>query len=312
MFRDRESGYNRNMATIPDHRQVVAQLPQDARNRLQEKSDAAGLVHAAGHLGLIGALGWAIANQAPYWPLLMMPQGVLIVFLFCLLHEASHLTPFRTRILNKLAAWIAGFAILIPPGWFLYFHFAHHRHTQDPARDPELADPKPETKRQYLLHVSGLPVWIGNIRQLLGNLEYSSPDDFVPRAAHSKVRREAAMMLAAYAVLAAGSVYLESAVLLWTWIVPVMIGQPFLRLYLMAEHGLLPNTANMLENSRTVRSNRLVRSLAWNMPYHIEHHVWPSVPFHRLVAFHDLIKPHTPEPDAGYIAFHRAYINQLD
>jgi fatty acid desaturase len=38
----------------------------------------------------------------------------------------------------------------------------------------------------------------------------------------------------------------------------------------------------MLRNSRTTRSTALVRRLAWNMPYHAEHHAFPAVPFHRL------------------------------
>ena len=38
----------------------------------------------------------------------------------------------------------------------------------------------------------------------------------------------------------------------------------------------------MLENSRTTYTNALVRFLAWNMPFHAEHHAWPSIPFHAL------------------------------
>ncbi|TGS93002.1 fatty acid desaturase, partial [Mesorhizobium sp. M8A.F.Ca.ET.213.01.1.1] len=99
-------------------------------------------------------LGGLIAARVPLWPLLMLPQGILIVFLFTLLHETVHRTAFETQWLNDAVARLCSLAIALPADWFRYFHFAHHRFTQDPDNDPELAFPKPETLRQYIVHVS--------------------------------------------------------------------------------------------------------------------------------------------------------------
>ena len=46
------------------------------------------------------------------------------------------------------------------------------------------------------------------------------------------------------------------------------LGQPALRLYLLAEHTGCPAVPDMLANSRTVLTNAVVRWLAWNMPFH--------------------------------------------
>ena len=81
-------------------------------------------------------------------------------------------------------------------------------------------------------------------------------------------------------------------VLFWVWILPCLPGQPVLRLYLLAEHGRCPFVADMLKNTRTTFTNRIVRFLAWNMPYHVEHHTLPQVPFHRLPDLHDRMQPH--------------------
>ncbi|WP_246694633.1 fatty acid desaturase, partial [Mesorhizobium sp. M2D.F.Ca.ET.147.01.1.1] len=78
---------------------------------------------------------------------------------------------------------------------------------------------------------------------------------------------------------------------------PALLGQPFLRLYLMAEHGRCPLVANMLENTRTTLTNWFVHKLAWNMPYHAEHHAYPGVPFHQLPEFHRLIGDGEPIAD---------------
>ena len=93
----------------------------------------------------------------------------------------------------------------------------------------------------------------------------------------------------------------------WCWMLPLALGQPFLRAYLLAEHGLCPPVANMFENTRTTITTRLVRFLAWNMPYHAEHHAFPTVPFHQLPALHELTKQHLRTTSDGYAAFHAEY-----
>ena len=121
---------------------------------------------------------------------------------------------------------------------------------------------------------------------MLVNAAGFNRDGFVPPAARAAVIWEARSFLAVYLAAAGLSVVAESAALLWLWALPALLGQPFLRLYLLAEHTGCPHVANMLENTRTTFTNRLVRFIAWNMPYHVEHHVYPAVPFHRLPAFH--------------------------
>ena len=86
-------------------------------------------------------------------------HGAVLAFLFCPLHESIHRTAFASRWLNDLVAWICGALLMLPPGYFRLFHFAHHRFTQDPARDPELAVAAPSTLAAYLWRVSGLPYW---------------------------------------------------------------------------------------------------------------------------------------------------------
>jgi len=91
-------------------------------------------------------------------------------------------------------------------------------------------------------------------------------------------------------MILSGSIFWMSAELFWIWLLPVLVGQPFLRFYLLAEHGLCPTVANMFENTRTTFTNSIVRFVAWNMPYHTEHHVYPMVPFHKLPELHRIIQ----------------------
>jgi fatty acid desaturase len=68
----------------------------------------------------------------------------------------------------------------------------------------------------------------------------------------------------------------------------------------------------MLENSRTTRSLAPIRRLAWNMPYHAEHHAYPALPFHALPAAHDVLKASVAVQAPGYVAVHREIVAGLE
>jgi fatty acid desaturase len=272
------------------------------------RSDAPGLAHLAAHtvaLVLTGTGIWLTRGTLWLWPA-MWVHGVVLIFLFTPLHESIHRTAFRTRALNEAVAFLIGVLFLLPREYFRAFHFAHHRFTQDPARDPELGSPKPANLRQWLWQIGGMPYWIAQARSTVAHAFGRAPESFYKDDRQRRaVIIEARIVLAIYALVLLGSIATASTAALVYWVVPALLGQPALRLYLMAEHGLCPLTSNMLENTRTTYTNALVRALAWNMPYHAEHHAYPAVPFHRLPEVNRAIGPRLKSTAPGYIAAQR-------
>ena len=289
-----------------DHKAFVTALPPEMKARLTRKSDRAGLWHLAGHGGAILLCAGLIAAGVPGWQVLLPVQGVLIVFLFTLEHEATHKTPFASERLNEWVGRICGFLLVLPFEWFRYFHLAHHRHTNIPGRDPELEGGKPETLRAWVWQVSGLPYWIAELRLLVRLIIGRAKGDYLPASALPRIVAEARWMGFGYAVV--GLSLAMDPLLFWVWLLPVVLGQPFLRLYLLAEHGDCPRVANMFENTRTTYTTAMVRFLAWNMPYHVEHHVYPAVPFHQLPALHGLMQDELRVTAEGYADFTKAYL----
>jgi len=125
------------------------------------------------------------------------------------------------------------------------------------------------------------------------------------------VIREARIHLALYALIAVASVVMRSAAVLEFWVVPAVLGQPWLRLYLLAEHTGCPLVPDMLANSRTTLTNGIVRFFAWNMPYHAEHHAFPAVPFHALPRLHQRLAPALKVVASGYIDAQRSILKGL-
>lgn len=291
-----------------DHKDFLSAVPVALREEMTRATNREGLQHLALHVGLILGVGALIGFGVPGWWALIPVQGVLIISLFTLEHEATHRTPFASVGLNDWAGRLAGFLILLPFEWFRYFHLAHHRWTNLPGKDPELASEKPGSLRDWVIHVSGLPYWGSELRLMAALVAGRVTGEYVPEGAKARVVREARGMALFYALAVLSLIW--TPVLLWVWVLPVLLGQPFLRLYLLAEHGDCPRVANMFENTRTTFTNRLVRFLAWNMPYHVEHHVWPAVPFHRLPELHQMMREELRVTADGYAAFTREYLER--
>jgi fatty acid desaturase len=289
-------------------------LEREMVRRLSQRSDARGLLQLGVHAGLLcatGVLVWASRDSAWLLPAMLL-HGIALSFLFCALHESIHRTAFASGWLNEAVAWVCGALLVLPPDYFRLFHFAHHRFTQNPERDPELTVPPPATAAAYWWRVSGLPYWYDRVSVTLRHaLIGRVTEAFVPRERAALVVREARMLWGVYAGVAAVSLYLGRREALIYWVLPALLGQPFLRLFLLAEHTGCPLTDDMLSNTRSTRTNALVRLLTWRMPYHAEHHCFPSVPFHALGRLNGLIGTRTRVTAPGYLALHRELLRQF-
>jgi fatty acid desaturase len=103
-----------------------------------------------------------------------------------------------------------------------------------------------------------------------------------------------------------------------SWLPLMLIGLP--RLYgcwhmvlvgLLQHGGLADNVVDHRLNSRTVYMNPVSRFLYWNMNYHVEHHMFPMVPYHALPRLHELIKHDLPAPNPSILHAYREMIPVL-
>ena len=262
-------------------------LPPEVLKQLTQRSDGRGLAQLGAHLAMLilAGIGQHFTRDSLLLLVTLPLYAAILIFLFAPLHETIHFTVFKTRGLNNLVAAAIGFLLLLPFQYFRVFHYAHHRHTQNAELDPELLDMKPLRKR-YWLYLSGLPTWWQSGNTIWQHAQGRVAESYIEERHHEMVISEARIHLAGYVLLLLISLLASSSILWWYWILPALIGQPLLRLYLMAEHGGCDLSDNMLENSRTTYTVPWLNFLAWNMPYHAEHHYLASVPFHALPALH--------------------------
>ena len=96
------------------------------------------------------------------------------------------------------------------------------------------------------------------------------------------------------------------------WRSRVFYGAWFHQLCVLTQHaGLAEMVKDHRLNTRTVYMNPVCRFLYVNMNYHIEHHMYPMVPFHALPRLHAMVKDQMPPAYRGFLAAYREILPTL-
>jgi fatty acid desaturase len=231
-------------------------------------------------------------------------------------HEWGHGTAFKTRWLNDWGYQIASFMVLREPTLWRWSHTRHHTDTMIVGRDPEIGVPRPPDFVGIALNVFALrSSWIalcGVLRHAAGRLT-ETEETFIPESERANVYREARIWIAIFAAIVALGVVTRSFLpLMYVGPVPTILGGWFVIFMGLTQHaGLAEDVLDHRLNARTVYMNPVFRFLYWNMNYHVEHHMFPTVPYYALPKLHEAMKADTPPPYPSTFAAYREIIPAL-
>lgn len=286
-------------------------IDPDRLRALSRRSNGRAAVDTLLWLGLLAGTGlWAWFARGSWWA---VPAFAVYGVLYsgtadARWHEMGHGTAFRTRWLNDAVYHLACFMIIRGPTLWRWSHARHHSDTIIVGRDAEIGAPRPTTRRQIVVMFLGVPGTIQMIRRTVrharGRLE---PDvlSFVPLGETRRVVREAQVFVALWGAVLALAVFTRSVVPLLYVGLPSFYGIWLMVFFGLTQHaGLQEDVLDHRLNTRTVLMNPVFRFLYLNMNHHVEHHLFPTVPYHALPALHrevaDQLAPPLPNTWAAY------------
>ncbi|HEY2205428.1 MAG TPA: fatty acid desaturase family protein [Pseudonocardia sp.] len=299
-----------------------SEVPRKRMKELMRRSDGPALRDTALWLGLMlasgvaGGLLWGTWWAVPCFLVYGVLYGSASDSRW---HECGHGTAFRTRRYNDVVYQIASFMMMRDPTVFRWGHTRHHTDTLIVGRDPEIQVMRPARLAKVLANFVGLvdvPVALVTlVRHAAGRLG-GEETTFVPEQERAKVYRTARISLVIYLVAIAVAVATGSILPLMYVGGPRIYGTFMHVIYGWTQHaGMGENVLDHRLNTRTVRMCRINRFLYWNMNYHVEHHMFPIVPYHRLPELHEEIAydlaPAYPSIWAAYREIVPAVLNQL-
>ncbi len=293
-------------------------IPRAEMKALMKRSDQPAIRDTAiwfAALAITAGMGiylWPSWWSAPFW----LAYGVLYGSASdARWHECGHGTAFKTGWMNDAVYNIACFMIIRNPTSWRWSHARHHTDTIIVGRDPEIAAMRPPAALQMALNVFGIPdAYYGLKRLFLNASGKLDPEEatFVPEHEAPKVIRTARIWVAIYAAT------LIAALATWSILPFMVIGLPrlygawhFIMTGYLQHGGLADNVLDHRLNSRTVYMNPVSRFIYLNMNYHVEHHMFPMVPYHRLPELHEKIKHDLPEPSPSILAAYREVLPAL-
>jgi len=257
-------------------------------------------------------LAAAIAVALYYWPNPLVVLLAVIVIgtrqhaLFVIAHDAAHYLLYENRLLNDVVGRTCAMLQGLSMCTYRVIHRMHHNNLYGEL-DPDTAlhggYPRGRSYliRKLLKDLSGLTAWktyayfLGGAPALNTKTNVAlRPLDDTSQKLRDEARTDRNMVIGFHIgllLLMAWSGHLVQYLVLW--VLPlVTVVQAILRLRAIAEHGATTDFSSPLTAART---NIAPAWLAWlifphQVNYHIEHHLYASVPHYNLPRLHRELK----------------------
>lgn len=236
---------------------------------------------------------WVTAGKAGLLPCVIRVAGMVLIGIFIqaiaiLMHEALHGSLFQSPRLNRWATFAFGVPAFFSGTAYKVAHLNHHRHTRAPEDQDEISN-LGKSPAQYCAIFYALFL-VATFMYLFTVLPRTAM-----RIGTYKERRAVALEYAAVVIICSGVIIWGVSAhhvdgLLWYWILPVPVALFLSNIRGLSEH-LCTSKDHVLQNTRTIRSNAVVSFLMLNLNYHLEHHLFPGVPWYNLRKVHRELQP---------------------
>ena len=290
-------------------------LPRATMRELLQRRNGPALRDTALLVALLAGTGYAFAMLWGTW------WAVIPYFIYAVLygtssdsrwHECSHGTPFKTDWMNTVVYEVASFMVMRESVVWRWSHNRHHSDTIIVGRDPEIQIPRPTKLRPLVLalfNIGGYQTYFPSLfRHAAGNMT-DAEKTFIPESEFPKIYRNARLIILIYAVVIATALFLHSWVPIFLFVLPQFFGTWLMIIHNTTQHaGLAEDVLDHRLNCRTVYMNPISRFIYWNMNYHVEHHMFPLVPYHTLPRLHEVLKSDCPPPYPSILSAWREII----
>jgi fatty acid desaturase len=293
-------------------------IPRKRLKELMQRKDGPAIRDTLLWFALLGLTGWlGFHFWGTWW---CMPAFLVYGVLYCSAsdsrwHECGHRTAFKSTWMNDVVYEMASFMVLRESTPWRWSHTRHHTDTIIVGRDPEIAVPRPPDFLGIGLNFFSLKSGLLEYRKVLIHCSGRMNEvekTYVPESEWPRVFWVARMWALIYLGVIGWAIAAGSILPLMLVGLPTFYGAWLLVIFGLTQHaGLAEDVLDHRLNCRTVYMNPVFRFIYWNMNYHLEHHMFPMVPYHALPALHEEIKADTPPPYRGLRAAYQEIIPAL-
>jgi fatty acid desaturase len=220
-------------------------------------------------------------------------------------HEAVHGTLSPNPVLNRAFGALCAWPVLQNFAAYKVLHLRHHNHLGLPG-DPDHY--KNYTQWTWLLFIMywgrlivGYPAYITAI-PILGFYQGRGWERFW-------VAFETACVF--FLVIAVLRSPIPRPLLIHAWLIPMIFINVLVNIRGMSQHTLLEHESDPILGTRSILTNRVTAFFMCNENYHLEHHLYPGVPWYNLPRMHAALRDDLTARGAPYIGSYFAFVRDF-
>lgn len=225
----------------------------------------------------------AVATEIPVVDLICyFAGGVAISTLSVLVHESTHNLFTHNPKIDRWIGFLCGLPMLLTATGYRIRHLIHHKKVRSPEDPDDIENLTAHSQLLRMLFV--VMFFIGAYLYLI---------DVPIKAFRRATSKQRAILLlecgAMLATVIAAWMILPAHFMIQGWLVPLLVSAQIANIRGIAEHGLTAKGNEMID-TRTVVTHPALSFLMCSINYHLEHHLYPGVPWYNLPKLHRLLQ----------------------
>jgi fatty acid desaturase len=247
--------------------------------------------------GRFAGSGWIYVLNFPAY---LLAAGALHgISLFA--HEGVHGTLSQRHWWNRALSIACAQPVLQNYSAYKVLHLKHHHHLGQEGDPDHYANYTNWSWLEFAMHwgrlIIGYPVYIVAI-PILGF-----------RQGTTSARRWIVFEVCLLGFLIAGVIWLiPLRWLLHAWLIPMLVINTLVNIRGMSQHTFLEHQSDLVLGTRSILTNPVTAFFMCNENYHLEHHLYPAIPWYQLPQLHQALRKDLVARGAPYIPSYFAFV----
>ena len=219
-------------------------------------------------------------------------------------HEGVHGTIHKNILVNNFIGSLSGYIVLQTMAGYRVLHLKHHKYLNING-DPGLL--KTYVSNKFII----VAMEWGYL--LFGYVAFLSVIPYQGFKQGTKKDKVLIIKDLIFIFLISGLIikFLPLSWLIHGWLIPMIFVHFMMNVRGMSQHLMLEDHHDPYNGARTIIAHPIVDFFLCNENYHIEHHLYPSIPWYNLKKVHSLIQRELNEKNSTIIFSFREFIIQF-
>ncbi|TWU11140.1 fatty acid desaturase family protein [Allorhodopirellula heiligendammensis] len=244
---------------------------------------------------------WALLASLPLY--LVCAASLHGISLFT--HEAVHGVLSTNRTVNRLLGIVCAWPVLQNYSAYKVLHLQHHKHLGHEGDPDHYNNYSRWSWLVFAMHwvrlLIGYPVYIVMI-PILGFRQGKLGDRLW-------ILADVGLLAILIATVCASP--LPWSLLLHVWLIPMLLINTMVNIRGMSQHTFLENPVDPIQGTRSILTHPLTEFFMCSENHHLEHHLFPRVPWYHLKGLHVEVRDQLVARQAPFIDSYFAFVREF-